>query len=199
MIKQAGINFKNLPETSYDSMMGDSTGAAVIFGATGGVMEAALRTVYEIVTGKEVPFENLNILPVRGMEGVREAKVKLEKCLPEWSFLDGVEVSCAVAHGLANAKKLMQTVKDGKSNYHFIEIMACPGGCLGGGGQPIPTSKEIRDKRAAAIYQEDENMSIRKSHENPEVKQIYDDFLGAPNGHKSHELLHTHYVKRKRF
>ncbi len=199
MIKQAGINFKNLPESNYDSIMGNSTGAAVIFGVTGGVMEAALRTVYEIVTGKEVPFSNLNILPVRGMEGVREAKIKLEGCLPEWSFLDGIEVSCAVAHGLVNARKLMQSVKDGTANYHFIEIMACLGGCLGGGGQPIPTNKEIRDKRAKAIYEEDEGLLHRKSHENPEVKRIYEDFLGAPNSHKSHELLHTHYKKRKRY
>ena len=199
MIKQAGINFKNLPEMHYDSMMGDSSGAAVIFGATGGVMEAALRTVYEVVTGKEVPFENLNILPVRGMEGVREAKIKLENCLPDWSFLNGVEVSCEVSHGLANARKLMQSVKEGKSNYHFIEIMACPGGCLGGGGQPIPTSKEIRDKRAKAIYDEDENLPIRKSHDNPEIKEIYEEFLGSPNSHKAHDLLHTHYTKRKRY
>ena len=199
MIKQAGINFKNLPETNYDSIMGDSTGAGVIFGATGGVMEAALRTAYEIVTGREVPFDNINILPVRGMEGIREAKVKLEGCLAEWSFLEGVEVSCAIAHGLANARRLMNAVKSGKVNYHFIEVMACPGGCLGGGGQPIPTSKEIRDKRASAIYQEDENMQIRKSHENPEVKQIYEEFLGAPNGHKSHDLLHTHYTARNKY
>ena len=122
-----------------------------------------------------------------------------ENCVPDWSFLDGVEVSCAVAHGLANAKQLMQSVKNGTSNYHFIEIMACPGGCLGGGGQPIPTNKEIRDKRAAAIYSEDENLPVRKSHENPEIKQIYEDFLGAPNSLKSHDLLHTHYTKRDRY
>ncbi len=199
MIKQAGINFKNLPDMHHDSIMGDSSGAAVIFGATGGVMEAALRTVYEIVTGREVPFENLNIMPVRGMKGVKEAKITITDCLPDWSFLDGVEVSCAVAHGLANAKTLMQSVKDGTSNYHFIEIMACPGGCLGGGGQPIPTNKEIRQKRTEAIYSEDESLTVRKSHENPDVKQIYEDFLGAPNSHKSHDLLHTHYVKRNRF
>jgi len=199
MIKQAGINFKNLPEAKYDSIMGDSTGAAVIFGATGGVMEAALRTVYEIVTGREVPFDNLNILPVRGMEGVREAKVKIDGCLPEWSFLNGVEVSCAIAHGLANARNLMKAVKSGEATYHFVEVMACPGGCLGGGGQPIPTNPEIRDKRAKAIYDEDEGLTIRKSHENPEVKQIYEEFLGAPNSHKSHDLLHTNYTKRNKY
>jgi iron-only hydrogenase group A len=199
MIKQAGINFQNLEDTPYDSIMGDSTGAAVIFGATGGVMEAALRTVYEVVTGREVPFKNLDITPVRGMEGVKEAKVKIEGCLPEWKFLEGIEVSCAVAHSLSNARKVMQAVKDGKANYHFIEIMACPGGCLGGGGQPIPTNNEIRQKRAEAIYGEDMGLPLRKSHENPEVKMIYDEFLGAPNSHKSHSLLHTHYVPRKRF
>lgn len=199
MIKQAGINFKNLPDMSYDSIMGDSTGAAVIFGATGGVMEAAIRTAYEIVTGREVPFENLNILPVRGMDGVKEAQLLIDDCLPEWSFLNGVKLSCAVAHGLSNARKLMQAVKDGQASYHFIEIMACPGGCLGGGGQPIPTNKEIRAKRAQAIYDEDENLAIRKSHENPEVKQIYEEFLGAPNSHKAHDLLHTHYTERNRY
>jgi iron-only hydrogenase group A len=199
MIKQAGINFQNLEDTAYDSIMGDSTGAAVIFGATGGVMEAALRTVYELVTGRVVPFTNLNILPVRGMDGVKEAKVKLEGCLPEWKFLDGIEVSCAVAHSLANARKLMQAVKDGTAHYHFIEIMACPGGCLGGGGQPIPTNEEIRAKRASAIYGEDEGLPLRKSHENPEVKMIYEEFLGTPNSHKAHSLLHTHYVSRKRY
>jgi len=199
MIKQAGINFQNLEDSHYDSIMGESTGAAVIFGATGGVMEAALRTVYEVITGREVPFTNLNISPVRGMEGVKEAKVKIEGCLPEWKFLDGIEVSCAVAHSLANARKLMQAVKDGRAHYHFVEVMACPGGCLGGGGQPIPTNQEIRARRAAAIYGEDEGLPLRKSHENPEVKMIYEEFLGAPNSHKSHALLHTHYQARKRY
>lgn len=199
MIKQAGINFRNLEDSSYDSLMGDSTGAAVIFGATGGVMEAALRTAYEIVTGREVPFENLNITPVRGIEGIREARIKIEGCLPEWSFLEGVELSTAVAHSLANARTLMQAVKDGKVNYHFIEIMACPGGCLGGGGQPIPTNPDIRAKRMDAIYEEDEGLPIRKSHENPEIKQIYEEFLEEPNSHKAHSLLHTHYHPRERY
>jgi len=199
MIKQAGISFNNLQSMKYDSIMGDSSGAAVIFGATGGVMEAALRTAYELVTGREVPFKDLNITPVRGMEGVREANILIDNCLPEWSFLNGVELKCAVAHGLANAKTLMSNVRDGKVSYHFIEIMACPGGCLGGGGQPIPTNKKIRQKRAEAIYEEDMNMPIRKSHENPEIIEIYKDFLGKPNSHKAHELLHTHYTRRKRY
>jgi NADH-quinone oxidoreductase subunit G/[NiFe] hydrogenase diaphorase moiety small subunit/NADP-reducing hydrogenase subunit HndD len=200
MIRQAGLDFEALPEEHCDSFMGSSTGAAVIFGTTGGVMEAALRTAYEIVTGREVPFEGLNITPVRGTEGeVREASILINKTLPEWSFLEGVELKCCVANGLAYAKKVMQSVKDGTSNYHFIEIMACPGGCLGGGGQPIPTNHEIRSKRKAAIYEEDMGMPIRKSHENPEVAEIYKEFLGKPLGHKSHELLHTHYTPRKRY
>lgn len=199
MIKQAGIEFDKLEDQHYDSILGESSGAAVIFGATGGVMEAALRTAYEIVTGSEVPFANLNIKPVRGMEGVKEASIKIKNAKPEWSFLEGVEMNVAVAHGLANAKKLMESVSNGTTNYHFIEIMGCPGGCIGGGGQPIPTSPEIRRKRAEAIYAEDMGMPIRKSHENPEVVEVYKDYLGHPCGHQSHELLHTHYVERKRY
>lgn len=196
MIREAGIDFMKLPDTPYDGIMGQSTGAAVIFGATGGVMEAALRTAYEIVTGKEVPFENLNIKPVRGVEGVRESTVKIKDCLPEWKLFEGVELKCAVAHGLANARDLINQVKKGEKSYHFIEIMACPGGCLGGGGQPVPTNAEIRRKRTEAIYAEDMGMEIRKSHENPEIIQLYKEFLGKPNSHKAHELLHTHYMKR---
>ncbi len=199
MIKQAGVDFNKLKEDKYDSIMGESTGAAVIFGATGGVMEAALRTAYEIVTGREVPFENLNITPVRGMEGIRFASVKIEDCKKEWNFLNGVELKCAVAHGLVNARELMNGVKSGEIQVHFIEVMACPGGCLGGGGQPIPTNEEIRRKRTEAIYAEDMSMEIRKSHENPEIIAIYKEFLGEPLGHKSHELLHTHYTTRVRY
>jgi iron-only hydrogenase group A len=199
MIKQAGIDFRSLESVSYDSLMGDSTGAAVIFGATGGVMEAALRTAYEIVTGREIPFKNLNIMPVRGMDGVKEATLKIEGCTEEWKFLEGAELKVAIAHGLVNANKIMKMVKSGKAAYHFIEIMACPGGCIGGGGQPIPTSMEIRQKRMKAIYSEDEHMVLRKSHENPDVIAIYKEFLGKPNSHLSHELLHTHYVERDNF
>ncbi|MGW8314726.1 MAG: NADH-dependent [FeFe] hydrogenase, group A6 [Bacteroidales bacterium] len=199
MIKQAGVDFIKLKEDSYDSLMGASSGAAVIFGATGGVMEAALRTAYEIVTGREVPFKDLNIDPVRGMEGVRLANIKVEGCKKEWSFLEGVELKCAVAHGLVNARTLMNGVKNGELDVHFIEVMACPGGCLGGGGQPIPTNEEIRRKRTEAIYAEDMSLPIRKSHENPEVVAIYKEFLGEPLGHKSHELLHTHYRERVRY
>lgn len=196
MIKQAGIDFRTLEPSKYDSLMGDSSGAAVIFGATGGVMEAAIRTAYEIVTGKPVPFDNLNITPVRGMEGVKEASLKIEGCLKEWSFLEGVELKTAIAHGLTNANKVMTAVRNGEADYHFIEIMACPGGCIGGGGQPIPTNMTIRQSRIDAIYEEDMSLPVRKSHENPEIQAIYKDFLGEPNGHKSHELLHTHYIER---
>jgi len=200
MITQAGIDFETLPDEHFDSIMGISSGAGVIFGTTGGVMEAALRTVYEVVTGKEIPFENLNITPVRGTEGeVREASLKITNTKPEFRFLEGVELKCVVANGLAYAKQVMQNVKDGKANYHFIEVMACPGGCLGGGGQPIPTNKEIREKRKKAIYEEDMGMPIRKSHDNPDVQEVYKDFLVKPLGHKSHELLHTHYTPRKRY
>ncbi len=199
MIKQAGLDFRNLEDVNYDSIMGDSTGAAVIFGATGGVMEAALRTAYEIVTGREVPFGNLNITPVRGMDGVKEATIKIEGCTADWKFLEGAELKIAIAHGLVNANKIMQMVKEGKSSYHFIEIMACPGGCIGGGGQPIPTNMTIRKNRMKAIYSEDEGMVLRKSHLNPDVIAIYSEFLEKPNSHKSHELLHTHYVERDDF
>ena len=199
MIKQAGLNFTELEESKFNSFMGESTGAAVIFGATGGVMEAALRTAYEIVTGREVPFKRLNIVPVRGLQGIKEAGIKIDRCLPEWSFLEGVELKVAVAHGLFNARQIMDMIVAGKCPYHFIEIMACPGGCIGGGGQPIPTNNEIRLKRMKAIYEEDEGMPLRKSHENPEVNRIYKDFLEKPLGHKSHELLHTKYRKRNRY
>jgi iron-only hydrogenase group A len=199
MIKQAGIDFRNIEEAKYDSIMGDSTGAAVIFGATGGVMEAALRTAYEVVTGREVPFGNLNITPVRGMDGVKEATIRIEGCVEAWKFLEGTELKVAIAHGLVNANKIMKLVKEGKTPYHFVEIMACPGGCIGGGGQPIPTNLQIRQKRMKAIYTEDEHMVLRKSHENPDVIAIYKEFLDQPNSHKSHELLHTHYIERDNY
>ena len=199
MIKQAGIDFRHLEDEDYDRFMGESTGAAVIFGATGGVMEAALRTAYEIVTGREVPFENLKITPVRGTEGIKAASIKVEDCVEDWKFLEGAELNVAVAHGLKNARIIMDQIAAGESPYHFIEVMACPGGCIGGGGQPIPTNEEIRAKRIQAIYEEDEGKPKRKSHDNEELKQLYKDYLGEPNGHKAHELLHTHYTKRNRY
>ncbi len=198
MIKQAGIDFCNLDEEKFDKLMGQSTGAGVIFGATGGVMEAALRTAYELVTGREVPFKNLDIKPLRGFDGVKEASIVIEDALPDWDFLNGVELKCAVVNGLKNAHRVLQNIESGKSEYHFVEFMACPGGCLGGGGQPIPTSPEIRKKRMEAIYAEDGDMPIRKSHENPEIIQIYKEYLGKPLGDKSHRLLHTHYTRRDR-
>ena len=196
MITQAGIDFNSLPNDHYDSIMGKATGAGVIFGATGGVMEATLRTVYEKVTGRQVPFDNLEIVAVRGLEGIREASILIEDTLPEFRYLDGVELKVAVAHGLANARQLMQAVKEKKVEYHLIEIMACPGGCLGGGGQPIPTNPEIRMKRVKALYAEENGLELRKAHENPEVIQVYDEFLGTPLSEKAHTLLHTQYTKR---
>lgn len=199
MIKQSGLNVMELENSNFDSLMAEGTGAAVIFGATGGVMEAALRTAYELVTGREVPFENLDIKPIRGMDGVKEAAIKIEGCVDDWKFLDGATLKIAIANGLNNAKILMDKIRAKEADYHFIEIMACPGGCLGGGGQPIPTSADIRKKRAEAIYAEDANLPLRKSHENPDVQKIYADYLEKPLGHKSHKLLHTKYTQRGKY
>jgi iron-only hydrogenase group A len=186
MIREAGIDFVNLKEEEPDAPMGQYTGAATIFGATGGVMEAALRTVYAVVTGKNLA--SLDIKPVRGLDGVKEAAVEVGPL---------GEVKVAVAHGLANARKLMDKVSDGTADYAFIEIMACPGGCVGGGGQPLPASNEKRMKRAQALYHDDHDVQeYRQSHENPAIKQIYETFLKEPLGHMSHKLLHTHYVRR---
>ena len=199
MIRQSGIAVRTLQDENYDSIMGESTGAGVIFGVTGGVMEAAIRTVYELVTGREVPFDGLRVTPVRGMEGVKTASLLINDVTEEYKFLEGVELKVGIAHGLANARKLMNAVRDKTIELHFIEIMACPGGCIGGGGQPIPTNIKIRSARTDATYREDEGMKYRKSHENPEVKAIYEEFLGEPNGHKSHKLLHTYYTERKKY
>ena len=186
MIKEAGIDFLSLPDEEFDAPMGEYTGAATIFGATGGVMEAALRTVYAVVTGNDLP--SLDITPVRGLDGVKEATVTVGPL---------GDVKIAVAHGLANARKIMDLIRDKKAEYAFIEIMACPGGCVAGGGSPIPTNDEIRTLRAGALYQDDGKVQAkRQSHENESVKKLYETFLKEPLGHKSHELLHTHYVKR---
>jgi iron-only hydrogenase group A len=184
MFKETGIDFSHLPEENFDSPLGESTGAAVIFGATGGVMEAALRTAYELFTGKTL--SSVDFKAVRGMEGIKEAEVDL----------DGTKIKVAVAHTLKNARIIMDEIEAGTSPYTFIEVMTCPGGCLGGGGQPIPTNAFIRQKRAESIYLEDANKGIRKSHENPEIAAIYTDFLKEPLGEKSHHLLHTHYVEK---
>jgi iron-only hydrogenase group A len=198
MIKEAGVDLPNVPEGDFDDPLGIGSGAGLIFGATGGVMEAAIRTAYEIVTGEEVPFDKLRITPVRGMEGVKTAELPITKAVPDWKFLEGATLKVMVVHGLTNARWLLDQMKQGKlSDYHFIEIMCCPGGCLGGGGQPIPTSPEIREARAKAIYGEDESLELRKSHENPIVKKIYEEFLTeGPCGHLSHQLLHTKYTER---
>jgi NADH-quinone oxidoreductase subunit G/[NiFe] hydrogenase diaphorase moiety small subunit len=212
MIQEAGIHLPTLAKSGFDDPFGDATGSGVIFGATGGVMEAALRTVIELVTGLKVEklFEHANIVPVRGFEGVRmielpipqvaaEVPEIIRKHVPSFDFLKGVTLKVAVAHGTANAKRVMEDIRAGGpfSECHFIEFMGCPGGCLGGGGQPIPTSPEIRQARAKAIYAEDAGSAVRKSHENPAVLRLYTEFLtDGPCGHKSHELLHTHYTAR---
>ena len=192
MIKQAGIDFTNLPDGDFDDMLGDSTGASVIFGATGGVMEAALRTAYEVVTGNTL--EDVDFHAVRGIAGVKEATIDL----------NGTPISIAVTSSTGLAGMLLDQVREGKKNYAFIEVMGCPGGCVNGGGQPIVTVEQRqktdpRVLRARALYQEDEGKTIRKSHENPSIKKLYAEFLEKPNSHKAHHLLHTHYVKRDKY
>ncbi len=196
MIKSAGIDFHKLEDSEMDSPLGESTGAADIFANSGGVMEAAIRTVYEIVTGREVPFDNLHLQPVAGLQGLKEASLKLEGTVADWSFLEGVEVKVAVAHGLGNAVEVMKKIEENGSTYHFVEVMACPGGCIGGGGQPRFTTDEVRMARMKAIFAEDEGKPLRKSHLNPSVAKIYEEFLINPLGEKSHHLLHTHYAKK---
>lgn len=199
LIKRSGIMFDKLPEEDFDyDIVGDYTGAGVIFGVTGGVMEAALRTAAYKLTGKEL--ENVEIKEVRGLEGIKEASFNL----------GGREVKVAVAHGMKNAKVLLDEIREGKSPYQFIEIMGCPGGCVAGGGQPyvkpcfLPNEEDnildtYRDKRANALYSEDEGRPIRVSHKNPQIIDLYKDFLGEPNSHKAHELLHTTYSAKERF
>jgi len=214
MILQAGVNVVGLAKSDFDNPFGTATGSGLIFGATGGVMESALRTVIELVTGRKVEsiYEQADIVPVRGFEGVRYAEINipavgpvpdiLKHLVPNWDWLKGATLKVAIAHGTANAKKVMEDIKAGGkfSECHFIEFMACPGGCLGGGGQPIPTSGEIRAARAKAIYAEEKTLTVRKSYENPAVARIYEEFLtDGPCGHKSHELLHTKYKARGKF
>jgi NADH-quinone oxidoreductase subunit G/[NiFe] hydrogenase diaphorase moiety small subunit len=214
MFRQAGLHVPTMPKSDFDDPFGTATGSGLIFGATGGVMESALRTVLELVTGRklETIYEHGDIMPVRGFEGVRYAELTIDDVgpvpeilahlVPNWDWLKGATLKVAVAHGTANARKVMEDIKAGGhfSACHFIEFMACPGGCLGGGGQPIPTSKEIRAARARAIYGEDHELSVRKSFENPAVLRVYNEFLtDGPCGHKSHELLHTHYTDRGKF
>lgn len=199
MIKDSGIDFNSLPEGDFDNPLGISSGAADIFGATGGVMEAALRTVYEIVTGRELPFDKLHVEPIKGLERIKTAEIIIENAKEPWTFLNGITVKVAATSGLKGASKLLDEVSKGESCYHFIEVMACPGGCISGGGQPRPTNDEIREKRIAALYAEDEGKILRKSHENPYITEIYKNFLEKPLGHKSHEFLHTFYSKREKY
>ncbi|MFA7257782.1 MAG: NADH-dependent [FeFe] hydrogenase, group A6, partial [Kiritimatiellales bacterium] len=196
MIKEAGIDFMSLEDEKMDAPLGLGSGAADIFANTGGVMEAALRTAYEIITGRGLPMENLHVKPVAGLEGIKEASVKIEGTVPAWSFLEGVTVNIAVVHGLANVRRLLECIKRGEKSYHFIEVMTCPGGCIGGGGQPRLTDDSVRRKRIGAIYKEDEGKALRKSHENEAVQQLYKEFLGAPLGEVSHHLLHTKYKSK---
>lgn len=186
MIREAGLDFKHLPEDSYDSPLGTGTGAAVIFGTTGGVMEAALRTVADVLTGEDLKAVDYN--DVRGMEQTREAELTIA----------GNTVKIAVVHTLASARKMLERVRAGKADYQFIEVMACPGGCIGGGGQPIPVNAEIRKARREGLFDCDSANELRKSHENPEIKELYDTWLGKPLGEKAHSLLHTHYCRQVR-
>ena len=192
MVKAAGIDFVNLDDEEFDSMLGESTGAGVIFGATGGVMEAALRTVYEAATGEEL--KDIDFHAVRGFDGIKEAEIDLK----------GTKIKVAVAHGTGNAQKLLEAIKSGEKDYTFIEVMCCPGGCITGGGQPIVDAKtqlsvNVRELRAKVLYGEDASKTKRKSHENVEIQTLYKEFLGEPNSHKAHELLHTTYSAKPKF
>ncbi len=192
MIKQANIDFVNLEDTTFDNPMGEATGAAAIFGTTGGVMEAALRTAQDILTGE--PLRKVEFMDVRGGEGIKQASVDF----------NSTKVNVRVASGLANARSILEEIKSGKTDYKFVEIMACPGGCIMGGGQPIRSSKlkevvDVRHLRSGCLYGIDEKSTIRKSHENPVLKKIYKEYLGNPGEHKAHELLHTKYAKREKY
>jgi NADP-reducing hydrogenase subunit HndD len=198
MIKQACIDFDTLPDEEFDRVMGVSSGAGDIFANTGGVMEAALRSAWEIVTGRELPFNALHVEPIAGLEGIKEARIRITGTVPQWSFLEGVTLSVAVAHGLGNARTVVERVRSGEASYHFVEVMTCPGGCIGGGGQPRLTNNAKRRERIKAIYKEDESKKLRKSHDNPKVKQVYGEFLHIPLGERSHHLLHTKFTAQER-
>jgi NADH-quinone oxidoreductase subunit G/NADP-reducing hydrogenase subunit HndD len=185
LIKKANINFNSLPDEDFDQPLGESTGAGVIFGATGGVLEAALRTVYEVYTKKKLP--NIDFTEVRGLEGIKKATIDL----------NGFPLHVGIANGLGNARRLLEEIRSGKSEFHVIEIMACPGGCIGGGGQPQHHGNvEILKARTAAIYREDMQKPLRKSHENPFIIKLYEEYLGKPLSEQAHKLLHTHYFNR---
>ena len=192
MIKQANIEFEKLEDSVFDNPMGEATGAGAIFGTTGGVMEAALRTAQDKLTGKEL--DKINFEQVRGGDGIKRATVNI----------NGKDLKVVAASGLANAQKIMEEIKSGKADYQFVEIMACPGGCVMGGGQPIKSSKirreiDVRKLRADSLYSIDEKSVIRKSHENPVIKQIYEEYLEEPGSYRAHKLLHTQYTERKKY
>lgn len=199
MIKEAGIDLPNMEKSGYDHPFALSSGAAELFGVTGGVMEAALRTIYEMVTSRELPFDKLRVTPIIGPDQIKEMEFTVENPVEAYQFLDGVTVKVAVASGLREARFFLDQMVKGESPYHFIEVMGCPEGCIAGGGQPRPTTPEVRQKRRQAIYQEDKDKTWRKSHENEQVTKLYEEYLQEPNGPKSHELLHTHYTKRGKF
>ncbi len=192
MINRAHLSFTELPDEDFDPALDVTTGAAAIFGATGGVMEAALRTAADVLEGKSL--DSIEYTEVRGTEGIKEATY----------HVGGMDVKVAVASGLANAKAILEKIKSGEADYQFIEIMCCPGGCVNGGGQPIQPASvrnftDLRAIRAKALYAEDQNLPLRKSHDSPVIKMIYDDYFGEPGSHKAHEILHTHYVERKKY
>jgi NADH-quinone oxidoreductase subunit G/NADP-reducing hydrogenase subunit HndD len=199
LIRQAGIDFTMLTDADPDNPLGLSSGAADIFGVTGGVMEAALRTVYELITNRELPFEQLHLKAINGLDPIKEATIKVQDPLPQFSYLEGQDLRVAVASGVKNAKVLMNQVAEGTSPYHFIEIMGCPGGCIMGGGQPRSKDPLTAQKRLEGLFAEDNQKSLRKSHENRFVQELYEAFLINPNSHIAHEYLHTHYIARGKF
>lgn len=199
LIKSAGIDFTLLSDSDADNPLGFSSGAADIFGVTGGVMEAALRTAYELITGREVPFEHLHLQQIEGLDPIKEASIKIADPLPAFKYLEDQTLRIAVASGVKNAEKLMKQIADGTSPYHFIEIMGCPGGCISGGGQPRSKDPLVAQKRLEGLFAEDNRKVIRKSHQNAFVNELYEAFLLNPNSHIAHEYLHTHYVRRGKF
>jgi len=189
MIKQAGIEFNKLPEEDFDHPLGESTGAGTLFGVTGGMMEAALRTIYKLETGKELEGEAMELSEVRGLAGVREATIPM----------GDLQVKVALATGLGNVRALMEKIKAGEADYHFVELMTCPGGCINGGGQPYTNDPAFKEKRAAGLYESDQSLTLRKAHLNPAVQKAYEEYFGKPNSHKAHEILHTHYQQKPRY
>jgi ferredoxin hydrogenase len=189
LAKDENIDFANLPEEDFDDFMGKGSGAGVIFGNTGGVMEAAIRSAYALITKKEVPASLYDLEPVRGMEGIRDAVVDI----------DGLQVKVAVVYGTANARKLIEKIKAGEADYHFVEVMTCPGGCIGGGGQPKDKEYKgdaLREKRIEGLYKRDDAMQLRLSHENPQIKALYEEFYGEPLSELAEQMLHTMYFDR---